>query len=94
MGWKYVMFENRSPDGTGVLFPVIFPDKMVHSVVFAHLKTVMPGWRAKGVIPYSAGKIEHLTVFGLGGESETLGIQSLPDDKRIIETYSYAHGVL
>ena len=94
MGWKYIIFENKLPEGTTVLFPVIFPDKLVHSEVYQHLKPLMPGWRAQGVAPYSAGKIEHLVADGLGGDSETLGITSQGGDTQIIESYSYLHGVI
>lgn len=93
MGWKYVMFENKVGTLT-VMFPVIFPDKMVHKDVAAHLRHLMPGWRHGGVKAVSAGKIEHLTVHGLGGNSDTLGLESNPDDKGIIDDYSYMHGIL
>ena len=93
MGWKYVMFKNKIGD-LEVLFPVIFPDKMVHSDVAKGLRSFMPGWRSKGVEPVSAGKIEHLEIRGLGGDSETLGLSSEQGDKDVIENYSYAHGIL
>lgn len=48
MGWKYVMFENRMPGGTKFLFPVIFPDKMVHSQIAMALRPFMPGWQSGG----------------------------------------------
>lgn len=42
MGWKYIMFENTMGDSK-ILFPVIFPDKMVHSEVAAVLRHCQPG---------------------------------------------------
>ncbi len=92
MGWKYVIFENRSVDGTKYAFPIIFPDKMIHSSFMA-MRRYMPGWRQE-VVPISAGRIEHLAVTGLGGNSETLGLVAGKDDASIIESYSYAHGIL
>jgi hypothetical protein len=94
MAWKYVMFENRMQGGTKILFPVIFPDKMVHKHVAQLLKRAMPGYYADGVVPVSAGTIEHLEIDGLGGESTTLDLKSKPGDRGVIENYSYAHGVL
>jgi hypothetical protein len=93
MGWKYVMFKNKIGD-LEVLFPVIFPDKMVHSDVMVGLRAFMPGWQSGGITAVSAGKIEHLEVAGLGGDSETLKLKSRPDDKDVIENYAYVHGIL
>lgn len=94
MGWKYVTVYNKIGD-TGVLLPVIFPDKLVHSQVYSRIRTVMPGWLGNGgVKPFSAGTIEHIQVVGLGGNSETLSIGSRPDDKETIEQFSYFHGII
>ncbi len=93
MSWKYVMFENQIGD-TKILFPVIFPDKMVHDDVAKALCSVMPGWKFGNVRPVTAGTIEHLEVDGLGGESTTLGLKSKKEDTHIIENYSYLHGML
>lgn len=93
MGWKYIMFENRMGDSK-VLFPVIFPDKMVHKDVAAVLRHCQPGWHKGGVAAVSAGMIEHITVDGLHGESETLNLESNPEDAAIIDSYSYGHGIL
>jgi hypothetical protein len=93
MGWKYIMFENKIGDTT-VIFPVIFPDKMVHDDVAQALRRYQPGWHHDGVRPISAGKIEHVNVEGLGGDSETLKLKSKPFDEKIIELYSYLHGVI
>lgn len=96
MGWKYIMFENRIGE-LRVLFPVIFPDKMLHSDVYQGLMTFMPGWWSPGggVQPVSAGSIEHVVVSGIGGSSETLGLEPDPDsDARVIDSYSYTHGIL
>jgi hypothetical protein len=93
MAWKYIMVENGFPGGTRFLIPVIFPDKLIHSDVYANIKSIMPGWEALGVKAFSAGKIEHIRVEGLGGESETLRLKSHPEDERIIKNYSYLHGI-
>jgi len=93
MGWKYIMFENRIGD-TKILFPVIFPDKMVHSEVAAVLRHCQPGWHKGGVKAVSAGMIEHVTVDGLHGSSETLNLDSKEEDASIIDAYSYGHGII
>jgi hypothetical protein len=93
MGWKYVMVLNKIGD-TRFLIPVIFPDKLVHSEVYGATRLIMPGWRHAGVKAISAGSIEHLEIDGLGGRSETLSINSRPEDRGVIENYSYEHGIL
>jgi hypothetical protein len=98
MGWKYVMLESRVGD-MKILFPVIFPDKLVHSQVVQQLRKIVPGYKATvhqfdGVRVVSAGKIEHLTTTDLGGESETLQLKSRPGDTSVIEDYSYSHGIV
>ncbi len=100
MGWKYVMLESQISGDTRVLFPVIFPDKLVHSQVVRRLRTIVPGYKSNilnfdGVSVISAGTIEHLTIHGLGGGSETLKLSSRPaDDVSVIENYSYLHGLV
>lgn len=96
MGWKYVMFElamNSRDDSVKFKFPVIFPDKMVHRQVAECLMPLMRMHGQGGARVVSAGSIEHLEADGLGGESETLGIESDPDDEATINGYSYFHGV-
>lgn len=90
--WKYVMMKQRF-DASVILFPIIFPDKLVHSDVARVMGVVppIPG-RSKAEVD-SAGTIEHLRVIGLGGESETLGIASKLGDVGVIENYSYQHGL-
>jgi hypothetical protein len=93
MGWKYVMIETTFKGGMKILFPVIFPDKMIHSEVAAVAKIVAPmGGNTSRVV--SAGKIEHIEVHGLGGDSETLKLSSKEEDATVIERYSYFHGVV
>lgn len=96
MAWKYIVMEIELPGGTRMAFPVIFPDKMVHAEVFAVTKFVVPAARPDGgnVKVVAAGAIEHVTVDGLGGRSTTLGISSRGDeDAKMIDVYSYCHGV-
>lgn len=93
MGWKYVIVETTLEGGTRIEFPLIFPDKMIHSQVARAIRRLPPirGLPARAV---GAGMIEHLEVYGVGGKSETLGIKSRGEtDKRLIEAYSYFHGI-
>lgn len=95
MGWKYIIFENTmEAGGTKFLFPVIFPDKMVHSEVAAALRRCQPGWHKGGVVAVSAGMIEHVTVDGLHGSSETLKLDAKEGDAGVIDSYSYGHGII
>lgn len=93
MGWKYIMFENKIGDTT-FLFPVIFPDKMVHSEVADSLRRCQPGWHHGGVKPVSAGMIDQLYVEGVNGESETLKMASKAGDEQVINVYNYFHGIV
>ncbi len=94
MGWKYIMFENKVGDTT-IMFPVIFPDKMVHKEVATVLRHCQPGWHHGGVAAVSAGVISKLEVKGVGGESETLNLESFgQEDEDIINNYNYAHGIV
>jgi len=87
------MFENTIYD-TKILFPVIFPDKMVHKEVALMLRYCQPGWHKGGVKAVSAGMIEHVIVEGLHGSSETLNLESKESDASVIDAYSYTHGIL
>jgi len=92
MGWKYIMIQSKHGDVT-YNWPIIFPDKMIHSEVAGCARMMVP---VKGSVTgiVSAGKIEHLEVNGLGGDSETLSLDSRPEqDSAIIEMYSYLHGI-
>lgn len=96
MGWKYVIIEVRLGNrqtGTKILMPVIFPDKLNHDMMAMGFKAVLDVHGIKHGKPVSAGKIEHIEVDGLGGDSVTLQMQADPDDERVINTYSYTHGV-
>lgn len=94
MGWKYVMLESQIGD-LKVLFPIIFPDKLVHSQVVQQLRKIVPGYKDGGVKAVSAGSIEYIDTHGLGGESKTLDLKSRPnEDVSVIENYSYLHGLV
>lgn len=95
MGWKYIMMEitlGKGKSATKMLFPVIFPDKMVHIEVATVVKLCGP-LDGNSPRPVSAGSIEHIRVDGLGGESTTLGLKTHKGDELIINSYSYTHGV-
>jgi hypothetical protein len=95
MAWKYVMMDVRFPKtGLHVLFPVIFPDKLVHSYVASAMSTVLAAHGMPSVSVASAGKIEEVTVDGLGGGSETLAKVAMDVDTDVINNYEYKHGIL
>lgn len=94
MAWKYIMLEVRvrGRTGTPFRFPVIFPDKMIHVEMDAVARVLLDGMGLVGK-SVSAGKIEHIGVLGLGGDSETLRLESRPEDAQVIEEFAYAHGL-
>jgi len=94
MAWKYVMFRVTIGE-TSWKLPVIFPDKLVHADVAAHLEVcVADTFKLAKIETVSAGAIESVLVSGIGGRSETLGISSKPrEDSDTICGYSYFHGV-
>lgn len=91
MGWKYVMME-ATYGKSAVLFPVIFPDKMVHLEMATVLKLMSPldGHKPRVV---SAGEVTGLIVNATVGRSVTLQVDSREEDAGIIESYPYIHGV-
>lgn len=99
MGWKYIMMEvtlgerMNKADELKILMPVIFPDKMVHSIMAEAMRTVLATHGMARCEPVSAGSIEHIKAIDLDGESETLGIASKPGDTEAINMYSYLHGI-
>lgn len=91
MAWKYVMLKSGN-----FVFPVIFPDKLVHSDVAQVMKCAvhqcLPNEDVAQVI--SAGSIDHVELVNLGGESMSLNVRSRGEvDKHAIELYSYVHGI-
>lgn len=93
MDWKYIMFE-----ANGAKLPVIFPPSVIHSTmaegiqhsIRRHVIDEAPGrWSSK---PVSAGFISGLIATGTHGESETLGLKAVEDDRRIINEWPYCFG--
>lgn len=93
MDWKYIMFE-----ANGSKLPVIFPPSVIHSTmaegiqhsIRRHVIDEAPGrWSSK---PISAGFISTLLVTGVHGDSETLNLKSVEDDRRIINEWPYCAG--
>lgn len=93
MAWKYIMVTNKIGD-LKVVFPLIFPDKLVHADLYRQVRTIMPGWQHEGVRATSAGKIERVAVAGIGGDSETLGVRYVVGDGDLIRDYHYQHGIV
>jgi hypothetical protein len=92
MAWKYVVLSNGTFE-----FPIIFPDKMVHADVAKYMKHYLNHdfvtndnyW---GVV--SAGMIDDILPENVHGMSGTLNVSSRPQDKPMIETYAYLHGIV
>lgn len=87
MAWKYIMFRTAQ----GQLLPVIFPDVMVHNEVANGIRRAHPPLRSAAI--ESAGTIDGISPFNLGGDSETLRLQSIPGrDNHVITSFQYNHG--
>jgi len=100
---KYLMMSlrvsPRFPDsGSNQLVPIIFPDTLVHAVVYNSLRrSMVSSYRDLGVEVSveirSAGFISLTELICYGG-SETLGVESHPDDSKIIATFDYQGGLV
>jgi hypothetical protein len=97
MAWKYVMLRWKLSGSTAVDLPIIFPDKLVHADVAAAIMAMMEvnGYMKSDatIAPISAGMIEIILPEGLGGKSETLGLESVSQDATLIRNYAYNHGI-
>jgi hypothetical protein len=96
---KYIMFAKEiDRDGLPHFVPVIFPEELNHIDMAA---CVMLQETMKGFLPIRAGFVTlELAVMGrtfpmtTHGRSETLKLESDPEDARIIKWYEYGgrHG--
>lgn len=92
---KYVMFEVKQGSITRKV-PVVFPNQLVHSYVAATFKVaLLRHWEHAEVAVVSAGTVDGMLGADIttSGNSESLGVQSSPDDAQVIMSYDYAHGV-
>lgn len=89
MEMKYVMFRVGTDDRK---VPVLFPQELVHACIAEAVHT-MDGML--GAVPISAGSVrmDGLRVFCCFGRSESLKLESHPDDAAIIRTVNYTHGL-
>lgn len=83
---KYVMFIKDEGGDFPIAYPVLFPNNLVHQeVAEALMAGPLEGFKVR-----SAGE---LTSVGKGqgvtGKSDTIGVQSHPDDERIINMQDY-----
>ena len=103
MGYKYIIIRKGNQE-----LPIIFPDSMVHKLVFqairamtrAELRMMAPMLSeealtkgAKSVEIVSAGSIT-FDVGTVDGFSETLGVKSRPSDGAMIQRFPYTHGII
>jgi hypothetical protein len=73
--------------------PIIFPDKLVHSEVSEVMMITLRRHFPKATIEAkSAGSVDIGDV-SVSGDSETMQLESNPTDARMIENYTYLHGV-
>lgn len=92
--WKYIMFE-----ANGRKVPILFPHHLVHDEVHhaigytirQHVIRERPNdWSSK---PVSAGFVSGLLCSGTHGKSETMKMESVEEDRSIINTWPYTQGM-
>jgi hypothetical protein len=95
---KYVMFQVTFVEGKReelLKIPVIFPSHLVHSMVAsAMLKSIQRHYPGRKVEPVSAGEVRACDLSKANGRSDTLNLESDPEDGVIMDTYDYTHGLV
>jgi hypothetical protein len=84
---KYVMFERKLGKDVQRL-PVLFPTQIVHSML---AESLIDG-PLKGWTPVSAGET-YVSCGPTHGKSTTLGLQSVAEDRVVINSIDYFHGL-
>lgn len=102
MGFKYIIVKKGNQE-----LPIIFPDSMVHSLMFKCIRAMTKA-EIKAVYPMATDKMlkdaaDSLEVVSAGsitidvgattGSSETLGKHSRPEDAAAIQAFPYTHGL-
>jgi len=89
---KYIMFRTQI-GSEEQLIPVIFPKQLVHKLVASAMVPCLR-WHGLEAEPASAGEV---TIFGAEvschGQSETLKLQSRPEDAAVIHNHDYLFGI-
>jgi hypothetical protein len=96
MDVKYVMFEVMPANSNDTVnldqkMPVIFPGCLNHDVVAEYMRMLFLNHELQAR-PVSAGFI-NLGSSTTHGKSETLNLESHPDDASIINTFQYTSGI-
>jgi len=78
---KYIVCRVRKHRKIFLDIPVVFPDLLVHAVMFEHVRNALlaqwPSRQGYSIRPLSAGSIASIENFGeCHGESESLGVKS------------------
>lgn len=93
MVMKYIIFQSDAPIFR--LLPIIFPKYLVHADVAKYFEHLLRRSGIDNAKLYSAGECN---LFGgkvtCSGRSETLNINSQPDDDIVISTYNYTGGIV
>jgi hypothetical protein len=88
MPYKYIMVQVDD-----VAIPIIFPGMLVHADVWKYLRRPFYDMaKMKDPEVVGAGFIEGFAGCLTAGESETLHIESRPQDVQIINIHPYAYG--
>lgn len=77
---KYIILQTEE----GMRFPIIFPDMLIHAEVALFMAELTDATTKQKAVPVSAGMIALGTDFTCSGGSDTLSMQSRPQDEAII----------
>lgn len=77
---KYIILETTE----GMRMPIIFPEHLIHADVALLMSRLIEVTIQQGAHPVSAGQIALGTDFTCSGGSDTLEMQSRPQDEAII----------
>lgn len=94
---KYVMFAYTTGE-VQRLYPVIFPEQMVHALIAEAQRAYRHGSKTNWVraTPVSAGFVTQeigSSKWACYGESESLKMKAHPEDAHIMNSFSYLFGV-
>lgn len=89
---KYIVLRTQGEDPEWEI-PVIFPKELVHQHVAEAVATILRTHHQIDAQPVAAGECA-VRLPRVGGNSESLKLASRPQDKILVETHDYLHGLV
>lgn len=90
---KYIMLRRKYSDGLIQEIPIVFPSMLVHADVAVAIRDALyKYWPDIEIV--RAGELGFICETGwTSGKSESLGLESDPEDCNIILGHDYFHGI-